>query len=151
VLRNSASDGLAAVVFILLLVWFADTLAYFAGRIIGGPKLAPQLSPKKTRAGLGGAIAGAVIVAIAFQIYGGKGGVTLLPLLAAILAVVEQAGDILESSLKRRYGVKDSGTLIPGHGGVLDRADGLMAVAMVAAAAGWLRDPASPGTGLLAW
>ncbi len=151
VLRNSASDGLQAVIFIMLLVWCADTLAYFAGRIIGGPKLAPRLSPKKTWAGLGGAVAGAVIVAIIFQIYRGGGWFTFLPLLAAMLAMFEQAGDILESSLKRRYDVKDSGTMIPGHGGVLDRIDGLMAVAVVAAVAGWLMNPASPATGIFAW
>jgi phosphatidate cytidylyltransferase len=151
VLRNSAPDGLQAVVFTMLLVWSADTLAYFAGRIIGGPKLAPRLSPKKTWAGLGGAICGAVIVALAFQVFWRGGGFTLLPLLAAVLALVEQAGDILESSLKRRFGVKDSGTMIPGHGGVLDRIDGLMAVAAVAALAGWLMNAAQPATGLFAW
>jgi phosphatidate cytidylyltransferase len=151
VLRDSANDGLQAVVFIMLLVWSADTLAYFAGRIIGGPKLAPRLSPKKTWAGLGGAICGAVVVALVFQTYWRGGGFTFLPLLAAIFAIFEQAGDILESSLKRRFGVKDSGSMIPGHGGVLDRIDGLMAVAVVAAMAGWLMNAAQPASGLFAW
>ncbi len=149
-LRSDPALGLQAIVWLVLIVWAADILAYFAGRIIGGPKLAPVISPKKTWAGLGGAIVGA---AIASGLYGYHVGVAVLPLvlLAAALAVVEQGGDIFESSFKRRHGVKDSGTLIPGHGGILDRVDGLVAMALVAGIIGYSRDPLALAKGLLAW
>jgi len=119
-------------------VWVADSLAYFAGRIIGGPKLAPRVSPKKTWAGLGGAMVGSALAAAAVGLWLGLPGVAVLALLAAVLAIVEQAGDLFKSAMKRHYGVKDSGRLIPGHGGVIDRVDGLVAVAMEHAGAGVL-------------
>ena len=151
-LREDQAFGFVAVIWCFLLVWSADILAYFAGRLIGGPKLAPRISPKKTWAGLGGAVAGAVLASLAVSYLAGLPGTLFLAVLAGLLAVVEQVGDLFESSLKRHYGVKDSGRLIPGHGGVLDRIDGLIAVVMVAALIGVLRaGPNEAATGLLNW
>src|SRR5690606_27819482 len=105
------------------------------GRTIGGPKIWPRLSPKKTWAGLIGGMAGAAMVgaASAYLLDLGAGAAIVLALLGLPFAVIEQAGDFGESALKRRAGVKDSGKLIPGHGGILDRVDGLVAVATGAA------------------
>jgi phosphatidate cytidylyltransferase len=152
ILRNDPDYGTAAIIWVLVTVWSADTLAYFAGRIIGGPKLAPVLSPKKTWAGLGGAIVGSAAASMIFALVMGLGGLAVLGLIAGALAIVEQGGDLFKSALKRHYGVKDSGRLIPGHGGVIDRVDGLVAVAMAAALIGFLRSGiAATGMGLLVW
>lgn len=151
-LRNDPDFGFAAVLWIFLIVWAADILAYFAGRIIGGPKLAPMISPKKTWAGLVGAVAGSTLVSSIFAYAFHLNGVLALAILAGCLAVVEQAGDLFESSLKRFHGVKDSGALIPGHGGVIDRVDGLIAVAIAAALIGFLHNQGvSTARGLLHW
>jgi phosphatidate cytidylyltransferase len=111
-----------------------DTGAYFAGRAIGGPKIAPSISPSKTWAGLcGGMLASAIImVAVYSYAHPHNAMITLaIGLVGAVLAIVAQAGDFLESAMKRKAGVKDSSHLIPGHGGLLDRLDGLLAVAVV--------------------
>ncbi len=151
-LRNDPQYGMLALLWIFLIVWAADTLAYFAGRIIGGPKLAPAVSPKKTWAGLGGAIVGSALASGLFAHFANLNGLAELALLAGLLAIVEQAGDLFESALKRFYGVKDSSRLIPGHGGVIDRVDGLVAVAIAAALIGFFRlHGASPAQGLLLW
>jgi phosphatidate cytidylyltransferase len=151
-LRDDPEYGFAAVLWIFLIVWAADILAYFAGRIIGGPKLAPSISPKKTWAGLGGAVAGSALVSIIFAYAAQLNGILLLASIAGCLAVVEQAGDLFESSLKRFHGVKDSGKLIPGHGGVIDRVDGLIAVAVAAALFGLFRSGGlNAARGLLHW
>ena len=152
VLREDPQYGIAAIVWVMVTVWAADTLAYFAGRIIGGPKLAPRVSPNKTWAGLIGAMLGSALAAAAVGALLGLPGVTALAVLAAALAIVEQGGDLFKSAMKRRYGVKDSGRLIPGHGGVIDRVDGLIAVATAAALIGAL--PAgveNAGSGVLSW
>ncbi len=120
------------------MVWATDIAAFFAGRGMGGPRLAPAISPNKTVAGLiGGVIAAAVAGAVVAVILDARWAADALPFLlaglGAILAVLAQAGDLFESWLKRRAGVKDSGTLLPGHGGVLDRLDGLVPVAVVVA------------------
>ncbi len=131
-LRNAefASDlngGAHVVLYLLFVVWATDISAYFAGKRIGGPKLAPALSPNKTWAGLlGGMTAAAAIGAICASFTPYPLSLVGCALLAMLLAVVAQAGDLFESWLKRRAGVKDSGTLIPGHGGLLDRIDGLV-------------------------
>jgi len=126
VLRDDPAYGIASIVLVMLMVWAADTLAYFAGRIIGGPKLAPRISPKKTWAGMGGAMAGSAIAALGVGMALGVPSLWMLLLVAALLAVVEQGGDLFKSAMKRHYGVKDSGRLIPGHGGIIDRVDGLV-------------------------
>jgi phosphatidate cytidylyltransferase len=152
VLRADPDWGFLAIIWIMLIVWSADTLAYFAGRIIGGPKLAPVLSPKKTWAGLGGAVAGSAIASWLVGYFAGLPSLVPLALLAGGLAVVEQGGDLFKSAWKRHFGVKDSGRLIPGHGGVIDRVDGLVAVAMAAALIGLARGLAvGPAHGLLSW
>jgi phosphatidate cytidylyltransferase len=151
-LRDDPGFGFAAILWIFLIVWAADSLAYFAGRTIGGPKLAPVISPKKTWAGFGGAVAGSTLVSSIFAYTFHLNGILALAILAGCLAVVEQAGDLFESSLKRFHGVKDSGALIPGHGGVIDRVDGLIAVAVTAALIGLLHGQGvSAARGLLQW
>lgn len=116
------------VFWLMLVTWSTDSFAYFAGRAIGGPKLAPRISPNKTWAGLGGGMAGAAVVgALAAWLFG------LDPLFlfaGAPMGLLAQLGDLYESRVKRRLGVKDSGAILPGHGGVLDRADGLLPVAL---------------------
>jgi phosphatidate cytidylyltransferase len=152
ILRDDPVHGIAAIILVMLMVWAADTFAYFAGRIIGGPKLAPVISPKKTWAGLFGAMAGSAAAAFGVAMALGLQTVLILVLIAAVLAIVEQAGDLFKSAMKRHYGVKDSGRLIPGHGGVIDRVDGLVAVAVAAAIIGVARAGVErAGAGLLVW
>jgi len=134
ILRGSTQAGMLTIMWLFSVVWAADICAYFAGRLIGGPKLAPRISPKKTWAGLFGAVAGGLAAGLAVGWAAGTPNLAVLAILGAALAVVEQLGDLFESALKRYYGVKDSGRLIPGHGGVLDRVDGLVAAALVLAA-----------------
>lgn len=130
--RQSAADAVWVVVMIFLAVWSTDTGALFSGNLIGGPKLAPRLSPKKTWAGaLGGLFAaGLVCGGLAFLLHG---AVIVAILFGLILSVAGQVGDLFESFIKRRTGCKDSGGLIPGHGGVLDRVDSILFAAPVAA------------------
>lgn len=123
-------EGLAWVLWTLAIVWATDIFAYFAGRSIGGPRLAPRISPKKTWAGLVGGMLGAGFVGGVLAYVLGLPWAALAPA-GAGLAVVAQAGDLYESWLKRRVGVKDSGTLLPGHGGIMDRVDGLVPVAVL--------------------
>ena len=125
-------NGLLLALWTLATVWATDIGAYFAGRSIGGPKLAPTISPNKTWAGLMGGVLAALVLGIVMWRFAG-----LRPQLvfaSPILAVIAQIGDLYESWLKRQAGVKDSGTILPGHGGVLDRLDGLVPVAPAAAA-----------------
>jgi phosphatidate cytidylyltransferase len=114
------------VFWLMVVVWATDICAYFAGRGIGGPKLAPRISPNKTWAGLIGGMAGAMVVGAACGILFEAD--PPFPYLGAPLALLAQLGDLYESSVKRRLGVKDSGAILPGHGGVLDRVDGLLPV-----------------------
>jgi phosphatidate cytidylyltransferase len=123
--------GLILALWVFVTVWATDCGAYFAGRAIGGPKLAPRFSPNKTWAGLAGGMVCAGLAAAAFFVWAGL-PLWIIPLSAG-LAVLAQLGDLLESWLKRRAGVKDSSNLIPGHGGVLDRLDGLLPVAICTA------------------
>ncbi len=111
-----------------------DIFAFFAGRAIGGPKLAPRISPGKTWSGLAGGMAAAAAASAVFSVWSAA-PLSSLCFWGAATAVVAQAGDLLESAAKRRFGVKDSGTLIPGHGGILDRVDGLVAALLLVAIA----------------
>lgn len=151
VVRLDAVAGFLALVFVLLIVWITDIGGYFAGRGIGGPKLWPRVSPKKTWAGAVGGLAGSLVVASVFAASGfGKMGPLLL--LAAVLSIVSQLGDLFESAVKRKFGVKDSSHIIPGHGGLLDRLDGFVAAIVVAALIGFLRGGIdSVGRGLMVW
>lgn len=131
-LLHLRQGGWQPVLWLLVVVWATDIGGYIFGRWIGGPKLAPRLSPKKTWAGLiGGAGLAAVAGAAAIAVLHRAGAAVLAVPGAAALALVAQAGDLAESAVKRHYGAKDSGSLIPGHGGVLDRIDGLLAAAPV--------------------
>jgi phosphatidate cytidylyltransferase len=125
--------GLDLLVWTFIVTWSTDIGAYFAGRRFGRRKLAPSISPGKTFEGLYGGIAAATLLGGAWVVARGL-GIALLPL-APVLAIAAQAGDLFESGMKRRAGVKDSGTWLPGHGGVLDRLDGLIPVAVLTAAA----------------
>ncbi len=127
-LRQSI-DGRELVLWLFIAVWASDTGAYVFGRLIGGPKLAPVLSPKKTWAGLIGGIACAALAGATAAVWHSL-EVLSVAAVGACLGVVAQAGDLLESWAKRCFGVKDSGSIIPGHGGLFDRVDGLMAAAI---------------------
>ena len=136
-LRGDGAFGLAACAFLLAVVWATDTFAYFVGKSLGGPKLAPRISPNKTWSGFLGGVAFAVLAAwgvvAVYAWLGTVGGVGfwLVPV-AIVLSVVSQCGDLFESWVKRRSGAKDSGRIIPGHGGLMDRIDGLGAAAVAA-------------------
>ena len=129
-LRDGDRSGLIAVLFLFAVVWATDIAAYFVGRAVGGPKLAPSISPGKTQSGaLGGAVGG-VVAGVLLAATAGVVGLWTLGLVALVLSIVSQAGDLFESWVKRRHGRKDSGALMPGHGGVMDRVDGLVAAAL---------------------
>lgn len=148
-LRDGDRPGLVAILFLFAVVWATDIFAYFVGRAIGGPKLAPSISPGKTRSGaLGGAVGG-VVAGLVLATAAGAGNLVLLGLVALVLSIVAQAGDLFESWVKRRHGRKDSGVLIPGHGGVMDRVDGLVAAAFALYVIGWISAGADhPAQGL---
>lgn len=132
-LREATDAGRANVITLLLIVWASDIGAYIAGRAVGGPKLAPKISPGKTVSGaIGGLLAAMAVGAIA-AMYAGLNPPLRSALLAGLTGCLAQAGDLFESGLKRRFGVKNSGRLIPGHGGALDRLDALIAAAPFAA------------------
>lgn len=150
-LRADPVLGREATFWVLAVVWAIDICAYFSGRLIGGPKLAPRISPKKTWAGLIGGMIGAAMVGAVTATLLGEGSVLALALISASLALIEQAGDFMESGWKRRAGVKDSSNLIPGHGGILDRVDGLVAVSLAAAIIGFLHGGLHPASGALIW
>jgi phosphatidate cytidylyltransferase len=149
--RLDQTDGFIALILILLVVWVTDIGGYFAGRGIGGPKLWPRVSPKKTWAGAIGGFVASLVISGGFAAFGfGKTGPVLL--LGAILSIASQLGDLFESAVKRRFGVKDSSHIIPGHGGLLDRLDGYVAAVVVATIFGLLRGGVDGvGRGLMVW
>lgn len=142
---RGTSWGFYATLFVMAVVWGADVAAYFTGRAVGGPRLAPAISPNKTWSGAAGGLVGALVVAGVLALiwpgYANGAGIGRLVLLALPLAVLSILGDLFASGLKRRAGVKDSGKLLPGHGGVIDRLDGLVPAAVAGAGAfaltGW--------------
>jgi phosphatidate cytidylyltransferase len=151
-LRRDASLGFAAILFLFAIVWLTDIAAYFVGRAIGGPKLMPQVSPNKTWSGaVGGTaagVAGGVLVAQQFAL----GGLMTVGAVALVLSIVSQAGDLLESAIKRRFNAKDASQLIPGHGGLMDRLDGFVAAAAAGALIGLAHGGFdAPARGLMVW
>lgn len=151
ILRGDATFGLISLIWLLAVVWSTDIAAYFCGRLIGGPKLWPRVSPNKTWSGaIGGTLFG--MVAGMVTLYAaGVHSILLAAPVALLASVASQGGDLFESSMKRRFGVKDSSALIPGHGGLMDRLDGFIAAAALALLIGLLRDPDAPARGLLLW
>lgn len=135
--RGDGAAGLETMLWLMLLIWATDIGAYAAGRLIGGPLLMPAVSPKKTWAGLAGGVVSAALVGVAATWLLALPHPVVVVVGSGFLAVVAQAGDLLESWVKRRWGVKDSSTVIPGHGGVMDRVDGLLAAGLVVALASW--------------
>ena len=152
VLRSDDWDGFLATIFVFAVVWTTDIAGYFAGRAIGGRKLMPNVSPKKTWSGaIGGTLAATVVAVVVAQASTATAGLAVA-VLAVALSAFAQAGDLLESFVKRRFGAKDSSRLIPGHGGLMDRLDGFVGACAAAALIGLLRGGfEAPGRGLLVW
>jgi phosphatidate cytidylyltransferase len=139
VVRADAALGFVAMIFLFAVVWGTDVAAYFAGRLIGGPKLWPAVSPKKTWSGAAaGALAG-TLAGLAVAAVGEIHPIAPIVVLGLLLSVFSQFGDLFESALKRRFGVKDASHAIPGHGGFMDRLDGFIAAALAAALVGLAR------------
>jgi phosphatidate cytidylyltransferase len=151
ILLRDSPLGREAVLWIFALVWATDSAAYFGGRAIGGPKLWPKVSPGKTWSGsIVGAIAGVLAGLVLLSVL----DIPLHPMhavLGFLIVIAAQLGDLLESAIKRRFHVKDTSQLIPGHGGVMDRCDSLAAAAVVALVLGAIRFVHTPAQGLLAW
>jgi phosphatidate cytidylyltransferase len=158
-LRFDPKMGFTALMFVFLVVWVTDIGGYFAGRGIGGPKLWPRVSPKKTWAGALGGFVASLAVAVGFAALDPNKAdpqlmlkLTSLLLLGAILSIASQLGDLFESAVKRRFGVKDSSHIIPGHGGLLDRLDGFVAAVALAGIFGLLHGGVDGvGRGLMVW
>jgi phosphatidate cytidylyltransferase len=139
VIRADAALGFVAMIFLFAVVWATDIAAYFAGRLIGGPKLWPAISPNKTWSGaIAGTVAG-ILAGLAVAAVGGISPIAPIFILSLLLSVISQLGDLFESGLKRRFGVKDASHAIPGHGGFMDRLDGFVAAAVAAALIGLAR------------
>jgi len=152
-IRADEAYGLIAIVLIFTSVWTADSLAYFAGRTFGGPKLWPSISPNKTWSGFFGAVFGGMLASVLVFYFAGLNNLAMAAILGAAIGGLEQGGDLFESAAKRQFGVKDSGTIIPGHGGVLDRVDGLMAGVVAAWIFGAIRAGSwdQAASGLMNW
>ena len=152
VLRSDPQMGFAALAFLFATVWATDIFAYLTGRSLGGPLLAPRLSPKKTWTGAVGGLAGGVVAGSLVAYASAGTSPVAAGVLALILSIAAQGGDLLESSVKRRFGAKDTSALIPGHGGVMDRVDGFLVAALIATVIGALRfGAAASARGLLLW
>ena len=155
VLRASLFYGLVATLWLFAVVWTTDIMAYFGGRLIGGPKLWPRVSPGKTWSGfIVGVVSGAVVSSVIALRLTTPGEASVLPLVALglLTAAISQGGDLFESSVKRRFGAKDSSHIIPGHGGVMDRLDAFVFASVFAAIVGTLHKGAvAAAHGLLVW
>jgi len=149
-LRADQAGGFKALLLLFVIVWTTDVLGYFVGRTIGGPKLCAAISPKKTWSGaIAGAVGATLVVLLLGSYFGSRNAIALMALL---LSVVAQLGDLLESWVKRQFGAKDASHLIPGHGGVMDRLDGFWAAALIGCLIGTLRGGLNhAATGLLVW
>ena len=151
-LRADDIHGFLAMVLLFAMVWTTDVLGYFAGRAFGGPKLMPAVSPKKTWSGAIAGTFGAMIVAVLIAALFGSFNSAAIALIALLLSVVAQLGDLMESWVKRQFGAKDASQLIPGHGGVMDRLDGFWAAALLGCLIGLARGGFdAPARGLLVW
>jgi phosphatidate cytidylyltransferase len=151
-LRRDPEWGLTALLFLFATVWITDIFAFFCGRAIGGPLLWPRVSPRKTWSGAIGGAVGGVAAGVAVAYASGVGKLGILGVMALLLSVLAQAGDLFESAVKRRFSAKDASHLIPGHGGLMDRLDGFLVAAVAALLIGILRQgTGAPARGLLVW
>jgi phosphatidate cytidylyltransferase len=152
ILRRDPAFGLTAILFLFAIVWATDIVAYFVGRTIGGRKLWPAVSPKKTWAGaLGGTLGGIAAGLLTVKLMG-LSVTPMLVLVACVLSMAAQGGDLIESAIKRYFGAKDASQLIPGHGGLMDRLDGFLTAVAAAVMVGLLRGGLDgPARGLLIW
>jgi phosphatidate cytidylyltransferase len=148
-LRSDAVLGMLAVIFVIVIVIASDTAGFLFGRVLGGPKLWPRLSPNKTWAGMIGALVASSIIGALFWMAVPGASAVRLAAAGVVLSLAAQGGDLAESALKRRFGAKDSSSLIPGHGGIMDRVDGLVAAAAVVGLATFLINVHSPAHALL--
>lgn len=148
-LRQNEPEGATAILFIFLVVWIYDTVAFAAGNLIGGPKLWPRVSPNKTWAGLLGGVAASALMGALFAVLALGSAPLWLALCGAAFGAVAQGGDLLESGLKRWRGVKDTSGLVPGHGGLMDRLDSTAAVALAAGLVALAIDARFPARALL--
>jgi len=150
-LRRDVELGLPAFLFLCVTVWMTDIVAYLVGRGVGGPLLWPQVSPKKTWSGALGGLAGGIVGGTLVAYASGVGGLGAA-IVALGLSALSQAGDLFESAVKRRFGAKDTGRLIPGHGGLMDRLDSFVVAALAAVLIGVLHGGThAPARGLLEW
>jgi phosphatidate cytidylyltransferase len=151
-IRRDVPWGFVAVLFVAAAVWATDIFAFAVGRAIGGPLLWPRVSPNKTWAGAIGGVLGGVAAGTSVAYASGVDKLVAVGVVALLLSVSTQAGDLFESAVKRRFGAKDAGSLIPGHGGLMDRLDGFLVAALVALLIGLIRQgPDAPAQGLLVW
>jgi phosphatidate cytidylyltransferase len=151
-LRHDSALGFTAIIFLFAVVWSTDIFGYFVGRAVGGPKLWPTVSPGKTWSGAVAGTVGAVAIGGTAAYIAGIANVVPVLAVALVLSVISQAGDLFESALKRQFSTKDTGALIPGHGGLMDRLDGFLVAALAAALIGLARrGPDVPAHGLLIW
>ena len=146
-LRGQGEQGGGFILWLFAVVWASDVAAYFVGKSVGGPRLAPTISPNKTWSGLVGGVAAGVIAGYTIALLVPEGlDRRLVVVLSAVVAIASVLGDLVESAVKRGAGIKDSGTIIPGHGGLFDRVDGLLAAAPAAALSVW-----AAGGSVLGW
>ncbi len=150
-LRSDEPYGFEAILLIFVIVWTTDTFAYIGGRLIGGLRLWPSLSPNKTWAGLICGVAASTAAAAVFALFVPGAHAGALAASGLLLGLVAQAGDLAESALKRGFGVKDASSLIPGHGGFMDRLDGVVPVATAAALVALLVNSQAPARAVLFW
>jgi phosphatidate cytidylyltransferase len=152
VLRRDPTLGFTAVLFVALTVWATDICAYASGRAIGGPLLWPEISPHKTWAGAIGGVLGGVAAGTMVAYASGVGMLAAIGVIALLLSLLTQVGDLFESAVKRRFGAKDASYLIPGHGGLMDRLDGFLVAGFAGLLIGLIRAGiAAPAQGLLVW
>ena len=151
-LRRDTELGLTALLFLFVTIWNTDIFSFLCGRLFGGPALWRQISPHKTWSGAIGGLAGGVAGGLMVAYASGIAKLGTIGAMALLLSVLAQAGDLFESAVKRNFGAKDAGRLIPGHGGLMDRLDGFLIAALVALLIGILREGAgAPARGLLVW